>query len=108
MPKICYIDRAFSSARLQTIDTANRILEEYAAQGYDLTLRQLYYQFVARAIIPNRDSEYDKLGELVNDARLAGLIDWDHIVDRTRQVHANNHWDSPADIVAACANQFQT
>ena len=60
-----------------------------------------------RAIIPNRDSEYDKLGDLVNDARLAGMIDWDHIVDRTRQVRANNHWDSPADIVAACANQFQ-
>lgn len=43
MPKICYVAREFSGASLTTIKTANKILEDYAAQGYDLTLRQLYW-----------------------------------------------------------------
>ena len=107
MPKIAYVPRDFSAASLATIERANEIVEQYAAAGYDLTLRQLYYQFVARGLIPNKDSEYKKLGSVVNDARLAGLIDWDRIVDRTRNVRSNSHWDGPQDIVASCANQFQ-
>ena len=107
MPKICYVPRQFSASSLATIVRANEIVEQYAKQGYDLTLRQLYYQFVARDLIPNRDSEYKKLGSVVNDARLAGLIDWNRIVDRTRNVRSNGHWDSPSDIVDSCARQFQ-
>jgi hypothetical protein len=38
---------------------------------------------------------------------MAGLIDWEAIVDRTRNLKANSHWDSPGDIVSACARQFQ-
>jgi hypothetical protein len=105
--KICYIERAFSGDSVATIATANQILEEYAAQGYDLTLRQLYYQFVSRGLIANKDSEYKKLGSVINDARLAGKIDWDHITDRTRNLRALAHWESPRDIVDACANQFR-
>lgn len=107
MSKICYVEHKFNAEGLKTIETANAILEEYAAQGYDLTLRQLYYQFVARGLIPNRDTEYKRLGSTINDARLAGLIDWNHITDRTRNLQQNNHWRTPNDIVAACAKQFQ-
>lgn len=106
MPKICYEPRKFSVESLQTIKTANTILEDYAAQGYDLTLRQLYYQFVSRALIENKDSEYKRLGSVINDARLAGLIDWDFITDRTRNMKENGHWDSPRDIIRACGTQF--
>jgi hypothetical protein len=84
MPIIKYKDFNFRSASLSVIELANSIIAEYQAQGYDLTLRQLYYQFVARGIIPNSDAEYKKLGSVINDGRLAGLIDWDSITDRTR------------------------
>jgi hypothetical protein len=107
MPKITYVPRDFSAASLVTIARANEIVEEYAAAGFDLTLRQIYYQFVSRGIIPNKDSEYKKLGSVVNDARLAGLIDWDRIVDRTRELRSNSHWDGPQNIVASCSRQFQ-
>jgi hypothetical protein len=107
MPKICYVPKNFSEAKLKTIAIANRILVDYARQGYDLTLRQLYYQFVSRALIANRENEYKNLGSLINDARLAGLIDWKHITDRTREVRQNPHWDSPSQIVNACVDQFQ-
>lgn len=105
--KICYVKKDFSTTSLATIKRANTILVEYARQGYDLTLRQLYYQFVSRGLIPNKDTEYKKLGSVINDARLAGLIDWDHITDHTRNLRSNAHWDTPQDIITACANQFQ-
>lgn len=105
--KIAYTPREFSSGSLAVIKTANDILESYAAQGFDLTLRQLYYQFVARGLIANKDTEYKKLGSIINDARLAGLVDWDHITDRTRNMRQNSHWDSPKSIIDACAASFQ-
>lgn len=105
--KICYQKKSFSLSSLAVIKKANAILEDYAAQGYDLTLRQLYYQFVSRGFIPNKDTEYKKLGSIINDARLAGLVDWDHITDRTRNLKQNSHWDSPHEIVDACSRQFQ-
>ena len=73
----------FRASSLAIIDQANEIIDEYQADGYDLTLRQLYYQFVARNLIPNSQSEYNKLGTAINNGRLAGLIDWDAIKDRT-------------------------
>lgn len=106
MAKICYIERSFKPSSLAVIARANEILVEYAKQGYDLTLRQLYYQFVSRGLIPNNQREYKTLGSIVNDARLAGLIDWDHIVDRTRNIRTNAHWSGPEKIIAACAQQF--
>jgi hypothetical protein len=105
--KICYVSRDFSEASERTIDLANKILAEYARQGYDLTLRQLYYQFVARGLIANKDTEYKKLGSVINDARLAGRIDWDHITDRTRNLRSNPHWETPESIIESCAAQFQ-
>jgi hypothetical protein len=106
MPKIKYIDRKFSAASLRMIEACNGIIAEYSAQGYDLTLRQLFYQCVSRDIIPNTVQSYKNLGSVVNDARLAGLIDWDTIVDRTRELRTLSHWSDPRDIVEACAKQF--
>ena len=37
---------------------------------------------------------------------MAGLIDWDAIKDRGRQLNRLPHWGSPADIVEACAAQY--
>ncbi|MCB9150200.1 MAG: hypothetical protein H6641_15700 [Caldilineaceae bacterium] len=107
MPKICYQDKNFRRSTLEQIAIANQIIEEYDAQGFDLTLRQLYYQMVARDMIPNNQKEYDRLGRTINDARMAGLIDWEHIVDRTRNVRSNGHWSSPAGIMHGAAQSYQ-
>jgi hypothetical protein len=61
-----------------------QIVEEYDRAGYRMTLRQLYYQLVAKNIIANKLSEYAKLSTLLTDARMYGLIDWDFIEDRVR------------------------
>ena len=107
MARIAYTDPNFRGTSLDIIEQADRIAVAYARQGYTLTLRQLYYQFVARDLLPNKEQSYDKLGRLVSEARLAGLIDWDHIVDRTRSSEGVPHWDSPQAIMDAVASQFR-
>lgn len=107
MAKIRYVDKRFSASSLAVIEQAEAICVQYAAQGFDLTLRQLYYQFVARGLIPNRDTEYKRLGGIINDARLAGLLDWDFIVDRTRHLRALPQWDDPAAIVESAARSYR-
>lgn len=107
MPLMRYEDMNFKPATLEVIGRANTIIREYTAMGFKLTLRQLYYQFVSRDWLPNRQQEYKRLGSIVNDARLAGLIDWEAIEDRGRNLQFLASWDSPETIIEACAEQFR-
>jgi hypothetical protein len=103
----CYVEKRFSVGSLDLIQKAEDVCASYKDQGYDLTLRQLYYQFVSRGWIENRDTEYKRLGSVINDARLAGRLDWDYIVDRTRNLEELAHWADPADLIAAAARQYR-
>ncbi|KKK58923.1 hypothetical protein LCGC14_3039560, partial [marine sediment metagenome] len=115
--KKAYISKNFRKSSLALIDQANDIIETYIEDGYDLTLRQLYYQFVAQDLFPedrkwrltdtgkwirdpngtkNAEPNYDWLGDKINDGRLTGLVDWDVLVDRTRKYESKSHWDNPA------------
>lgn len=107
MPLINYSGKTLKGDRLVAAVRARDICNEYARAGYDLTLRQLYYQFVARGLIANSDRSYKWLGSVVNDARHAGVIDWDHIEDRTRALEALPHWENPAEIIDVVARQFR-
>lgn len=91
---------------LAVLQRANQICEEYAADGYDLTLRQLYYQFVARGWLPNQQRAYKRLGEIVNRGRMAGYLDWDHIVDRTRNLESDPHWETAGALLDSAARSF--
>lgn len=105
MPKIAYIEKTFRDDKLELIGIANGIVAEYEAQGYGLTLRQLYYQMVSRDIIPNNIRSYKNLGNLIDDARSAGLVDWHAIEDRTRNLRRRPHWEEPQEIIDAIARQ---
>lgn len=122
MPKISYTGttgRRFTRQWLEIIRIANSILEEYERQGFDLTLRGLYYKFVGGNLFPedrryaykdgkwfphkegtkNAPPNYKWLGDIINDARLAGLVDWNHLVDRTRSIQDLTHFEDEADAV---------
>lgn len=106
MPKIEYKSIKFQQKSLELIRLVNQVVEEYQAQGYELTLRQAYYQLVARGYIPNNERSYKNIGNLINDGRLAGLIDWYSITDRTRNLRSNSHWDNPADVIASARYSY--
>lgn len=71
---------------LQTIHKANQIIEDYQAQGYVLSLRQLYYRMVTMNLIVNTHNSYKHLGHVLSRARTMGLVDWDALEDRVRGV----------------------
>lgn len=102
-----YKDIRFQGKTLIRIEQANVILDEYAAQGFTMTLRQLYYQFVARDIIENSFNNYKRLSVIIDDARLGGMIDWDHIEDRTREVRVHSSWGDPSDIIRSAASWYR-
>lgn len=106
MPKIFYESWKPNARSLELVAIAANICDDYARQGYNLTLRQIYYQFVARGHIENNMRSYKNLGTVINKARLAGLLDWSHITDRTRNLVANSHWDTPSDIISSAATSF--
>lgn len=107
MPKIKYQAIKMRKTSLDIIEQANRIIDEYAAQGFDLTLRQLFYQFVARDILPNTQQSYKRLASIINDGRLAGLIDWNRIEDRTRGIESLNTFVDPSEIISNCVHWFR-
>ena len=108
MPEIDYEGSGWSPGDryLSIIENANAICQEYLTDGFDLTLRQLYYQFVARGLLTNTEKSYDLLGRVCVKARENGLMDWNYLVDRTRNMASNNHWETPEDILKAVAEQF--
>ena len=106
MPKIQYKEIKFQLKSIELIELVNAVIAEYSAQGYELTLRQAYYQLVARGYIPNNERSYKNIGNLINDGRLAGLIDWYAITDRTRNLKCNSHWDTPADVIESAKYSY--
>jgi hypothetical protein len=95
MSKILYEVQSFSPTQQSVIDTGEAICAEYARQGYNPTLRTIYYQFIRRDAFPesrrnaagtkNNQQNYKWLGDLLSRARVGGQIDWNHIGDPTRE-----------------------
>jgi hypothetical protein len=105
--KETFIQHKFSEESQRLIIIINDILREYQAQNFRLSLRQLYYQLVARDYIPNSQRSYKNTGNLVSKARLAGLIDWTMIEDRNRETVSVSHWENPGQIVRTAAQAFR-
>lgn len=97
----------FGPEALSILTEAVRIVNSYQIQGYTLSLRQLYYQLVSKNSIPNTDASYKMVGNIIADARLAGMVDWDMIEDRGRETVTPQHWRSPTEIIEACSQSYK-
>jgi hypothetical protein len=78
-----YTFHTFYGATRERLDVAQSIIARYDTR---ITLRQMFYQFVALGDprYPNSEDFRLSLGETVQHGRRAGLIDWDAIVDHLR------------------------
>ncbi len=101
-----YKDVRFMPRTLSLIKEIDGIVIDYQRQGYEITLRQLYYQLVAKNIIRNKQSEYKRVGKITGEARKAGLLDWSIIVDRTRHIFKLNHWQDPGEIIRYFSHSY--
>lgn len=102
-----FIEKKFSGAHKQVIRQANQIIDEYAEQGYTLTLRQIHYQFVARDWYENTQQNYKRLGNILDAARKAGRVDWDAIEDRTRGLRRIPVWQGPESALERIRDSFK-
>lgn len=126
MGKERYRDQGFMSDTRVLIECTESILDEYQAAGYSLTLRQVYYQMIARDLFPdswidreynlrkhlpketkNTPKNYQRFGGIVTNAKYAGILDWDAIEDRAREVIYPGHWENPASILRSAAYSFR-
>ncbi len=106
MTKIAYDTKEFRDRSVALIDAANAIIDEYEGQNLTLTLRQLFYQFVARDIIENSQRSYKNLGALMTDARNCGLVDWYGIEDRGRTPVLPYVMEKADEVISGLANHI--
>lgn len=116
----------FKDATIATIVQMTREINTLRDAGYTLTVRQLYYRLVATDSFPdertfswtgskwvrdpngtkNAQPNYKWMQGILNDARLAGLVDWSAIEDRTRNLKSYATWRSPADAIQDAADRY--
>jgi len=126
VPKIQYVENRFQKATLLVIDNANKIIDDWQAKGFKLTVRQIYYRFIALDWFPASwiDDEYNKrhglapgtkntlrnykrLIDILVIGRLGGLIDWTAIEDRTRSLKGMNHWDDTKEYLDSIRSAYR-
>lgn len=105
--KEAFHETNLSAERRIMLQRIQDVARDYAAQGYTLTVRQLYYQLVARDIIENTMRSYKRTADLIAEARMIGELDWNYIEDRGRTTSFDSCWSSPAEILNAVALQFR-
>jgi len=83
------------------------IVDHFLQQGIKLTNRQLFYQLVARDLIPNAEAVYKRICKFLTDLRYAGLIDWDAIEDRGRVPSMPSEWDNIRELVESAVHSYR-
>ncbi|RLG90874.1 MAG: hypothetical protein DRO36_05360 [Candidatus Hecatellales archaeon] len=73
-----------------------------------VTVRQIFYGLVSNQTIENNEHEYDRIVRICKNARLAGLIPFDKIIDDTREAEKTPSWDSIEEIIGAAINQYRS
>ena len=77
-----------SAKTLTIISTALEVLKA----DNPMTVRQVYYQLVARHIIDNNRGQYQAVSRALVSARRDGTIPWEWIEDRLRQPRRYQGW----------------
>lgn len=104
----CFIPKRFNQEHESIILHAIELLEEMQEQGYAVTLRSLYYMFIAEERwFGNNLKSYKRFGGIISDGRLAGLIDWDLMEDRVRNVEKLPSWSHPRNIMESVVQQYR-
>jgi hypothetical protein len=97
--KEAFIRKRFNSKSRGLLKRIVAITEQYQDDGYNLSVRQLFYLLTGTGVIEKTEKSYKNLINLVSDARYAGLIDWDVIRDRNRSVCHPGHCEDVREVV---------
>lgn len=76
----------------KSLELLAQVLKIIKSYDFALTLRQIYYQLVAKQIIPSRQNYYHKLSRLCVIGRNEGILPEDSFSDRLREVDKLSSW----------------
>ena len=107
MVKKAFISYNPRGPKREQLSIIKNIIKEYEENKLVLTCRQIHYQLVSKNIIANTTEEYDKLVDLVGNARMSGAIDWGSIVDRNRETHTPYYEDDITDSIERTLRQYK-
>jgi len=85
------------------LEEVRNIIQEY---DFALTLRQIYYQLVAKQIIPNLQKYYVKLSRLCVIGRDEGYLSEDSFADRLREIEKISSWKDLSDFADTVRNAY--
>jgi len=89
---------------LQLIGQVQEILKAYSVP---LTVRQLYYQLVAKQIIPNNLKSYKRLDSVLSNARKNDYLEFDAFTDRLRRPIKNGSWSDLKDFLTTVKKSYR-
>lgn len=95
------------------LSTARRIAEEYREHDLTLTVRQMYYQFVRRYPdeYPSAVETYNRIKDILSEARYRGTFPIDMIEDRGREVRPGSFLLNNTNVDVAldrCVQELET
>ena len=76
----------------QSLELLTQVQEIIDSYDFALTLRQIYYQLVAKQIIPNEQRYYKKLSRVCVAGRDEGILSEEGFADRLRAVDKLSSW----------------
>lgn len=89
---------------LKLLEQVQEIIRSY---DFALTLRQIYYQLVAKQVLPNQQKYYAKLSRLCVIGRDEGILPEDGFSDRLRQVDKPDSYRNLADFMAIVKKAYR-
>src|SRR5215831_6220558 len=104
--RACPIRRARRSKA--DIDKIKSTIVAVISPDPPMTVRQVFYQLVARGVIEKTENEYQQtVIRLMTDMRLAGKLPFDWVVDESRRRQITETHDSIAEAVKGCADFYR-
>jgi len=76
----------------QSLELLAQVQKIMGSYDFALTLRQIYYQLVAKQIIPNEQRYYKKLSRICVAGRDEGILSEEGFADRLREVDKLSSW----------------
>lgn len=102
-------EKRLSPDTLLLIDNMNKIIQEYESKGFVMSVRQVFYQMVARGYTGGENSGrmYDRIQGALNTGRMQGLVSWTALEDRERNLMGLQSYDSPAQVLKAARTGYR-
>lgn len=109
-PSSKFSKKVADSNKLKDVTTLDLLLKSQSviSQYRKVTVRQVYYVLVSRQDIYNNLNEYRRVIRILKKGRLAGLINFDNIIDDTREAEKTPSWKSMNGILSAAVNQYRS